>query len=156
MMDKKIVGTAQCVFGKTKVEEPAFADSKRRRMQLLSHRRDLREKLGKASDTEIEQCQQELKLATKVCQKHRQAVEKRRQASLREEMWEAWRGRRLAEANRISTLLCRSRYGPKKRYFRTLRGANPIAQEWLEAWQLPGAEGGMLCSRTQWDEIREQ
>ena len=55
--------------------------------------------------------------------------------------------------SRLSALLYKSKWGPKKRYYRTLTRANPTAAEWREVWGKPGGERGMFCVDASWPDL---
>ena len=75
--------------------------------------------LGECEDEEMDYYDEKLKEASRRLCKQRRREKREKQNQLLEELWEAWRGRRLSEVQRLVTVLSNSKFGPKKRFFRT-------------------------------------
>ena len=87
-----------------------------------------------------------------MCKVARRREGEMRRIGILEEMWAAWRGRNLAEVNRLAMLAAGSKVGPKKRSYRTLKGAMPTSEQWQEVWSKAGCEGGMEVEPIDWEQ----
>ena len=86
--------------------------------------------------------QAKLKIATKESRNIRRHIAEVRMEGLVEELWEHWRGTRLAECHRVLRSISLRKSGPKQRRFASLRTALPTKQQWMEIWQEEGFDGG--------------
>lgn len=113
---------------------------RKERMRLLKLRRDARQKLGECEVRgQVEGGYSEMWQAKEEVEDRKAVLVARRDVG-------GLKGRQLAEVQRLVTALCISKFGPKKRFFRTLVGSQPTEMEWLEAWGKDGASGGMQVS----------
>ena len=152
MMDEIVCTVAEKWYGKPREAEGGYKELHDQRMRLLDNRRSMREGLSAAvGEEELAACVERLKEVTYEMRRMRRRQYMEDKKAIHAEMWEAWQCRRLAEVQRLPGRLCRSRYGPKKRYYRTLIGATPTQAEWMEVWGLPGCQGGMMCEQVSWE-----
>ena len=118
-VNKAVIEVAEKFFAKGKAKENEnVAAIRKRRMDLLKARRDMREELGRCEEGEFEETCELLKEATKKCRRKRREEMEKTNEKLLEELWIAWRRRRLAEVHRLAGMICGSKYGPKNRHFR--------------------------------------
>eukprot|EP00959_Pyramimonas_sp_CCMP1952_P097333 2034683-Pyramimonas_sp.AAC.1 len=62
------------------------------------------------------------------------------------EMWEAWRKRKLFDVYRLARRAAGSKFGTKRRPYLAAQVAPPSEKEWLDQLSLPGSEGGMQAT----------
>eukprot|EP00959_Pyramimonas_sp_CCMP1952_P003978 83629-Pyramimonas_sp.AAC.1 len=64
------------------------------------------------------------------------------------EMWEAWRKRKLFDAYRLARRAAGSKFGTTRRPYLAAQVAPPTEKERLDQLALPGSEGGMQATLT--------
>ena len=145
-MYSRIIKTALQFFSTSAKEENATLDDlKHERLQMLQRRRELRSSLESTnSDAELAQVVERLDFLTKACKTQSRKIWRHKERCLLDELHENWRLRRLAQCERILKILGGRRAGPKTRNYTSLRQIMPTADQWLEQWSLPGAQGGCL------------
>ena len=62
---------------------------------------------------------------TKKCKKIRKDIEVKRKDVILDNLWEAWKGRKLHEVNRLSRLLAGTGLGSQGRNYRHVQGGPP-------------------------------
>ena len=72
------------------------------------------------------------------------------------EVHEAWRRRDAYGANQYMRLAAGSKFGTKKKDYRTVQQSLPTREDWKELLQQPGAQGGMLAHVENWDQMRQE
>eukprot|EP00974_Lingulodinium_polyedra_P016953 1645901-Lingulodinium_polyedra.AAC.1 len=75
---------------------------------------------------------------------------------LEQELYQAWEERKFAEVGKLARRIARTKYGPKRRYYRTLKTSMPTKAEWMEVWKGEGGEGGVKCTEVQWNAPQQQ
>ena len=112
------------------MEDEYLVSLRRRRMDLLVERRKLKESADGGSEENWENTCAELKSVTKEMGKLRHSDFKAKRDLLIEELWDAWRQRKMSEAHRLLSRLAFSRHGPRKRYYRSMKCMLPSKDEW--------------------------
>ena len=147
-----ILGVARKFFGKGKAAEAEWVKkAKEEKLELLAARRKL-----KGEGSTVEEIEERLKEINKQLRSVRRKAARKNKDSLTEELWEAWRHRRLAQVHRLVARLGYVKVGPKKRVYSTLSGALPTQDEWVAHWQKPGFEGGMKVEKVSWEAMTEE
>lgn len=141
--------------GRRMGEDQEYADFKRRRMELLKERFDLRRKLRRDSE-DIVQVQLELTMITRRCRRLRATSWKARQRRLVEEIWQSWRHRRLARMHRLRALLTANGHAPKKRNYKAVPGLVLVVEQWQMGLAALGAQGGLSSVVAAWDDYEEE
>ena len=120
---------------------PETSEPVQRRLELLSRRRAVKGSI--VDDNSHEEAQLELTLLTRRLRKLRDRQRDERETELIEQIWSAWKAREFARMHRLRALLSRRGLGPKKRNYLAPRQLAPTAQQWQEAVEKPGVEGGL-------------
>ena len=132
--------------------------SRQKQNAPAEEKRGIRQELGEASQDseELQVVEEKLAAATKALKRLRTRTKRTKDLRLTEELWEAWRARRMSEVHRLLLRMAGAKHGPKKRMYNTLRAAQPSSEEWVQAWMLPGSEGGTLATPTSWETVKEE
>ena len=133
----------QAVFSKAPPRDDRYETLRLHRHALLEERQRLRQHVATVSDEEVEIVTKELRRLPTHLQRERKQEWIIYQTELIEEMWRAWKERRMAQVHALARRAAGTKYGVKRRPFLAIKMNGLSTQQWMESWGLPGCDGGM-------------
>ncbi len=129
-----------------------YEKAAKERLHILKLRRNLREGRAEVQGTE-EEAQDALRELSKRCSRARRKWSNKFEDNLTKELDEACDKREFAHAYRATLRLGKTRFGAKKRDFKTAPKTYPSEGDWLHEWQEEGREGGMKAQAVDWNKF---
>ena len=137
-----------------KPKDPAYVSQMQERLQLLKHRRRLRQQLSEcAGESESQYLTNRIQFLTMGINgiSNRLATQRRQQwrawqAQLNQQLAEAWHARDLITCHKLTRMIAAKGKGVRKRVFNTVRSCSPLAEEWIHCLSKTWPAGWIRCN----------